>query len=154
MALPAAWVTCHLAIGTFLSRFHPTCGPSVVPWVCSWWDFFQNTYRWTVLSLVPNPLRHQLWAGFHSPSLQPPEKGAGCGYFKGWAAVLREGAQWSPAVPGGLGAAPLAPHRSRPLQLGDTKGVLCEENELQSCTTFHASRRRSHDPAAVPTLSG
>ena len=54
----------------------------------------------------------------------------------------------------GARGSPFAPRHSRPLQMRDTKAVLCEENELQSCTTFPASPRQSHDPAAVPTLSG
>lgn len=76
-------------------------------------------------------------------------------FFKGCVAALGEGAWWSLAVaiPGGLRTAHFAPRHSRPPQMKDTKGVLCEENELQSCTTFHASPRQSHDPAAVPTLS-
>lgn len=49
-----------------------------------------------------------------------------------------------------LGRRGSEPPRSR------TKGVLCEENEPAEPhgSPCHASPRRSHDPAAVPTLSG
>lgn len=46
--------------------------------------------------------------------------------FKCWGAALGAGAPWS--VGGTWGA---APRRSRPPRPGDTKAVLCEENELR-----------------------
>lgn len=46
-----------------------------------------------------------------------------------------------------------APSCSRPPRPGDTKAVLCEENEPRSGAASMPAGR-SRDPAAVPTLSG